>query len=111
MGRRPRAPLLAAMLVCAAICTEKGGPVDLRLPPATGERPVTGEHVPASINIPGTANRTLAFGDTVRLRAIVRDSHGNVIEGAPVVWASRDSAVAGVQDGLVTPRTLGTVRI
>ena len=60
---------------------------------------------------PATAT-LLAFGDTVRMAAEVRDENGQVLSGAVVSWSSSDSLVATVDTtGLVTAAGNGTAGI
>lgn len=55
----------------------------------------------------------LAAGDTVGLRAEVRDAQGNVIEGATVTWSVSDPAVAELVDqtGRITGRKAGSTLV
>jgi len=54
----------------------------------------------------------LGVGDTVRVRASVRDQHGNQIAGQEVTFSSLESNVASVNaSGLVTALVQGTARI
>ena len=59
--------------------------------------------------------RTVSFGALASTRAItatVLDEHGNPVHGAPVLWSSDDSTVAGVSaSGLVTAEAVGTTQI
>lgn len=56
---------------------------------------------------------TLGTGDTVRVRAALRDAFGNTIQGTTVAFTSLDPAVAAVNStsGLVTALTQGSARI
>ncbi len=60
---------------------------------------------------PATAELT-ALGETVQLRAEVRDQNGQAMAGASLVWASSTTAVATVSaSGLVTAAGNGTATI
>ncbi len=60
---------------------------------------------------PATAELT-ALGETVQLRAEVRDQHGQAMASASVTWASGSAAVATVSNsGLVTAAANGTATI
>ena len=59
---------------------------------------------------PSTA--TVEIGKTAQLSATVRDGAGNVMSGAPVLWASSNTAVATVSPaGVVTALASGIVKI
>ncbi len=61
-----------------------------------------------------SAHTLVAFGDTVRLAAEVRDANGHLIEGAVLSWASSNTSTAAVDAlGLVTAvgNGVGTVTI
>ena len=73
-----------------------------------GRATVVVQPIAASIEIdPYTA--LVAPGDTVKLRATVRDGRGNVIAGHRVFWASFTSQVDTV--GIVVIRTAGHVHV
>ncbi|WP_420636979.1 Ig-like domain-containing protein [Candidatus Palauibacter sp.] len=67
---------------------------------------------PTAVSVtPDTANLT-ALGDTVRLRAEVRDQLGRIMNGMVVSWSSGDAAVATVDtSGLVTAAGNGSATI
>jgi hypothetical protein len=72
----------------------------------------TGPQQAASVAISPADARLIALGDTVRLRAQVRDRHGAAIEQAAVAWNSLDPALATVDaTGLVRAVAIGTARI
>ena len=45
---------------------------------------------------PAGSTMLTSFGDTLRLRATVRDGEGNILADAPVLWASAHPSVASV---------------
>jgi len=58
---------------------------------------------PASVTVmPDSA--TVVTDDTLRLSAVVRDSAGNVLGGAPVSWTSADPTIVTVVNALGTVR-------
>ncbi len=64
----------------------------------------------AVIALPELAN--LGLGDTVRVRATVRDQYSNDIANQTIAFASLDAAIAAVSvDGLVTAVAVGNARI
>ena len=67
---------------------------------------------PTTVTImPDTAGLS-APGDTVRLRAVVRDQNGRVMAGFTVTWTSSDTSVATVDaSGLVTAVGYGTAMV
>ncbi|WP_420635000.1 leucine-rich repeat domain-containing protein [Candidatus Palauibacter sp.] len=78
--------------------------------PAPGPRPETPR--PTSISITPTTTVLTALGDTVRLRAEVRDQNGRAMAGAAIAWASSDPSVATVNSsGLVTAASNGTLSV
>ncbi len=98
-GFGPLAPGLAALVALAACGDEPTPP-----PPPP---------VPATVSVaPATVDFT-AIGDTVRLRAEVRDQNGAVMSGAAVAWTSLRPATATVDRaaGLVTAAGNGTATI
>ena len=67
---------------------------------------------PASLAIAPDTFLFTALGDTLRLRAEVRDQQGRVMNGAAVAWVSSNAAVAAVaQSGQVRAVAVGTVTI
>ena len=77
-------------------------------PPAPPPDPPRATTVTVS---PATADLT-ALGETVQLRAEVRDQNGQAMAGASVTWASGSAAVATVSAaGLVTAAAIGTATI
>ena len=84
-----------------------GGEQPTALPPPT-PAPLR----PASISVTPEETTLTALGDTVRLRAEVRDQNGQVITGATAEWSSADSSVATIdQSGLVTATANGRTTI
>ena len=82
----------------------------------TGVTPVTfsATAIPAAaaavVSIPELAN--LGVGDTLRIRATVRDQFGNDIAGQSIGFTTLDAAIATVTvDGLVSAVSVGTARI
>ena len=73
---------------------------------------VSAPPVPTTIAIMPDAVTLSALGDTVRLRAEVRDQNGRVMAGFPVTWTSSNTAVATVDaSGLVRGVANGVVTI
>lgn len=55
---------------------------------------------------------TLTPGDTLQLRATLKDGNGKVLEGRPVSWSSEDAGkVAVTTSGLVTAMSAGRVMV
>ncbi len=54
---------------------------------------------------------SLGVGDTLRIRAAVRDQFGNDVLGQALAFASPDPAVSVRSDGLVTAVSIGTARV
>lgn len=80
-----------------------GGPAD----PGDPEDPV-----PASLEVTPSSAAFDALGDSVQVRAVVRDSDGVEITDVEVAWSSSDPAVATVSpSGWVVARGNGTARI
>ena len=92
-----------ATVAWAAACGD--GATEPPAPPPDPPRPTT-------ITVtPSTAELT-ALGETVQLRAEVRDQNGQVMTGATITWASSSAAVATVSAaGLVTAAGNGTATI
>jgi hypothetical protein len=64
----------------------------------------------ALVALPDAGN--LGVGDTLRLRATLRDQYGNVISGQSITYTSLDAGVATVSStGLVSALTQGAARI
>jgi len=60
----------------------------------------------------GAPTRSLnAIGDTLTLGVTVRDDHGTVLTGLPLVWTSESTRVATVSGGLVTAHGNGSAVI
>ena len=101
--RRPSqvvALALSAALTWAWAC---GG--DVTEPPSDPSRPTTVTVSPATPEL-------TALGETLQLRAEVRDQRGNTISGATVTWTSTRTSVATVsRSGLVTAVGNGTATI
>ena len=92
-----------ATVAWAAACGD--GSTEPPAPPPDPPRPTTVMVTPA------TAELT-ALGESVQLRAEVRDQHGQAIASASVTWASGSAAVATVSNsGLVTAAANGTATI
>ena len=67
---------------------------------------------PATISVSPRDTTLTALGHTVRLRAEVRDQHGQVMTGATAEWSSADPSVVTVdQTGLVTATANGRTTI
>ena len=92
-----------ATVAWAAACGDGG--TEPSAPPPDPPRPTTVTVTPA------TAELT-ALGETVQLRAEVRDQNGQAMAGASVTWASGSAAVATVSAaGLVAAAGNGTATI
>ena len=92
-----------ATVAWAAACGD--GSTEPPAPPPDPPRPTTVMVTPA------TAELT-ALGETVQLRAEVRDQNGQAMAGATVSWASSSASVATVSNsGLVTAAANGTATI
>ena len=80
---------------------------------ASGRATVTvAEPVPTRIAITPSSRTLEAIGDTVQLRAAVRDQRNNAVSGETIAWSSGDDAVATVsEEGLVTAVSNGMVDI
>ena len=94
---------MAAVVAWPAACGDGG--TEPSAPPPDPPRATTVAVTPA------TAELT-ALGETVQLRAEVRDQNGQAMAGASVTWASGSAAVATVSAaGLVTAAGNGTATI
>ncbi len=97
--------LTAAMATVAWAAACGDGATEPPAPPPDPPRPTTVTVTPA------TAGLT-ALGETVQLRAEVRDQNGQAMAGASLSWASSNTAVATVSAaGLVTAAGKGTATI
>jgi hypothetical protein len=66
---------------------------------------------PAIVHVLADESQVLV-GRTLKMRAVVRDSAGNPINGASVTWAVNQAAAASISsDGTVTAKGLATVRV
>ena len=81
-----------AMLAIAAGCED---PVQPRPP------------VAASVTVTASASQLSSLGDTVRFTAVVKDSSGATIDGAPVQWSSDQPATMRVDGGTGVAVALG----
>lgn len=85
-------------------------PLLLAAPVACSEVAVTAVDV-ARVEIEPAAP-TVISGQTVSLRATLRDGLGNELSGRSVAWSSSDPAVVDVgADGVVVARAVGTARV
>ena len=66
-------------------------------------------HVGSIVITPGTA--AVEVGDTLRLRAVVRDGGGAILTDVPVTWRTLETTLAVVDDGLLHAALPGTARI
>ena len=103
---RPRAVAIASAAFTAVLwayaCGDRG--TEPSLPPDP-PRPTTVSVTPATAAL-------AALGETVQLRAELRDQNGQVMAGAPVAWSSSDASVTIVDgSGLVTAAGNGTARV
>ena len=84
MGKVTALRVGAATVVVAAVCCSPADSVQ-----------VVVTQVPASIDVtPATVS--LSVGQTRQLSAVVRDTNGHAIPGAPVQWSSTQTSVASV---------------
>jgi uncharacterized protein YjdB len=93
--------------------TAPAAPVDSVAPgaPATTE-PAPVESVASSIALTPPSDSLTALGQTVQLRAVVKDGMGNVLDGQTIAWSSSNPAMASVDaSGLVTAVANGNVSI
>lgn len=75
------------------------------------EATLVARQVPASIEVTPPAV-TLAENETAQLSAVVTDSNGTAVAGAPVAWGAADTLTATVDDtGLATGIFQGTAAI
>ena len=92
-----------ATVAWAAACGD--GATEPPAPPPDPPRPTTVTVTPATAEL-------ASLGETVQLRAEVRDQNGQVMAGTSVTWASSSAAVATVSAaGLVTAADNGTATI
>lgn len=80
---------------------------------ASGTANITvAEPVPTRITITPASHTLEAIGETVQLRATVRDQRNNAMSGQTITWSSGDEAVASVSGtGLVTAVSDGMAEI
>ena len=80
---------------------------------ASGTSNITvAEPVPTRIAVTPSSHTLEAIGETVQLRATVRDQRNNTMSGQTITWSSGDEAVATVDgNGLVTAVGDGMVEI
>ena len=80
---------------------------------ASGTANITvAEPVPTRIAVTPSSHTLEAIGETVELRATVRDQRNNVMSGQSITWSSGDEAVATVSEaGLVTAVSNGKADI
>ena len=97
--------LTAAMATVAWAAACGDGSTEPTAPPADPPRPTT-------VTVTPTTAELTALGETVQLRADMRDQHGQAMAGASVTWASGSAAVATVSAaGLVTAVGNGTATV
>ena len=78
----------------------------------TATAAITVVQLPNTIVITPSSETLVAIGETVQLRATVKDEKAQTVPGASVTWQSSNPAVASVNSlGLVTARGSGTVTI
>lgn len=80
---------------------------------ASGTSNITvAEPVPTRIAVTPSSHTLEEIGETVQLRATVRDQRNNVMSGQTITWSSGDEAVATVSEaGLVTAVSNGMAEI
>jgi serine/threonine protein kinase len=123
-GRRIRAPRLSwssSQPSVAAIDTGTGqlralapGTVLISALSGTQSATLELEVLPAAVaTVTIEGGRPLKVGDTLALRAAIRDQHGRGIGDRPVAWASRDTTVTVVDSvsGMVRARGAGSSEI
>lgn len=90
----PQLPALAALVIGVG-CTEPARPPTVTTIDVSPATPILHE-----------------FGDTVRLTAIVKDQHGEVMPSVPVAWSSTENFIVHLtEDGLVTATEPGRVPV
>jgi hypothetical protein len=101
---RARLSLVLALLACSGVLSCGGDPAGPSSdPPAPSVAAVSVTPANASL---------LLLGDTVRLSATARDSHGGALAGKTFTWASSDVGIARVSTaGLVTAIANGTATV
>ena len=106
MSRKRHFIVLSATMATVAWAAACGdGSTEPPAPPPDPPRPTTVTVTPATADL-------AALGETVQLRAEVRDQNGQVMAGASVSWASSATSVATVDgSGLVTAAGNGTATI
>lgn len=98
---------LLAVVLAPAIVSCSG---DLSEPPSTNE-PIQPGRVVSSIEI-SSSRDSMFIGESLQLRAILRDQSGREMVGSSPVWASADPSAASVTTtGLVTALRVGSVGI
>ena len=104
--RTDRIWILGATWLAAALGVQAcGGDATEPTPTPDVPRPTTVTVTPAMAAL-------TAFGETVRLRAAVRDQNGQAMPGASVTWSSDSASVATVDaSGLVTAAGNGTAMV
>jgi outer membrane protein assembly factor BamB len=65
----------------------------------------------ASVRISPAVDTITAIEATVRLVAVALDADGDTLRGKSFTWTTSDEYIADVQNGLVTARWIGSVRI
>lgn len=80
---------------------------------ASGTANITvAEPVPTRITITPSSHKLEAIGETVELRATVRDQRNNAMSGQTITWSSGNESVATVsEEGLVTAVSNGMAEI
>jgi Tol biopolymer transport system component len=100
---RSRLALILTLLGCPGVFSCGGDPAGPSSDPPPSVASVTVTPADASL---------LALGDTVRLAAAARDSHGGAVAGRTFVWVSSDTGVATVNaTGLVTAVSNGSSNV
>ena len=74
---------------------------------ACGSDPIPPTTSVASVIVQPDTELLTSVGETVQLRATIRDADGNVVSDVSVAWASSDAAVEVSPSGLATARANG----
>ncbi len=61
----------------------------------------------ASVDITPAESKPLKLGQTLQLKAIVKNEHGDIIPDAKVRWSTSNAAVSVARDGFVAAQAIG----
>lgn len=83
----------------------------MRVAPLSGTLGITVTFGGARVTVAGTATRTLAEGDTVRILATATRGNGSAVPADSLEWGSENPAIATVTGGLVTGIREGSTEV